>query len=210
MEYHALCPFSRDWLIPWWLRELPAMKVVWHPITEKPYDWPKVHWIQPFVYDRTGARNVPLWAMNKWVDGWQGKFVEDDYYFTLADDDWLEPGFIDKISGINTDFIVVSAARGQHQVSSYPTWPLIAMPEHMNIGQITGSQLISKGRVMKLARWTQENVCGDGRYIMDQWSKYPHESFTFLPDVWERFNFMEPGRYDEAVPIIRELKGVAA
>jgi hypothetical protein len=160
--FHIIMPFSRKYTQEFYINELRKFNIIWHPVSEKPYDWPNEDWIQPLVYDKTGMEIVssPYFAFRKFVEGF--KIVDNDYYFMMSDDDFLEPDFFNKLrhrrkyhdhpnSLIDTDFIIVSLMRGHHMVptSAYPNDILLAHPSNMRLFWISMSQVIIKGKILK-------------------------------------------------------------
>ena len=217
MAFHILMPFSREATKDFWLREIGKLNnagqgnflppaVIWHPIVEESHTWPDLPWLQPFAYQRdAGTKCVCLNAINKFLSG--AALVDDDYYCFLADDDFFEPGFFTKLAGINTSLIMVSAARGQQQPpgSEYPCHPLIASIFKMKMGLCTGSQLIIKGRALRPLRFVESHD-SDGILIEQLWNSCPHEQFCFMPDVWTWFNYLEPGRWNDAPKVLTDYR----
>ena len=53
-----------------------------------------------------------------------------------------------------------------------------------------------KGRIFKTISF-EADPCADGFMIEKLWSEYPHESFTFMPQVYHWFNYFEDGRWND-------------
>ena len=208
-------PFSREYTKEFYIDNLRPFNIIWHPISEKPYDWPMEDWIQPLVYDKTGMKIKlsPFFALKKFFENYE--IINDDYYFELSDDDFLEPDFINKLnnrnkfcdfpnSRIDTNFIVVSLMRGHNMVptSGYPNSTLIAHPDNMRLYWASMSQIIIKGKIFKdtylefILKYGTLSLPLDGFYIQHLWNTYPGSSFTFVPEVYQWFNYLEPGRWN--------------
>lgn len=216
-QFHIIMPFSRRYTKDFYIERLRPHHIIWHPVSEKPYDWPNESWIQPLVYDKTGMQVVtsPYFALNKFVNATD--LVDNDYYFMMSDDDFIEPEFFNKIrharkycdhpeSFIDTDFIVVTLMRGHNRVptSGYPNDVLQAHPRNMRVFWVSLSQVLIKGRILKETHtWCSPDngPCADGVYIQKLWDTYPGSHFTFVDDACQWFNYLEPGRWNGA-PIL--------
>ena len=225
--FHVIMPFSRGYTKDFYVEKFRPLNIIWHPVSEKPYDWPNESWIQPLVYDKTGMQVVtsPYFALRKFVSklAAQNKIVDEDYYFMMSDDDFLEPEFFNKIrnrrkycdhpdSSIDTDFIVVTLMRGHHKVptSGYPNDVLLAHPSNMRLFWMSMSQILIKGRTLKdtyMMCSLDHGPCGDGLYIQYLWGTYPGSHFTFVDDACQWFNYLEPGRWDGA-PVYTNYKHI--
>lgn len=211
--FHIIMPFSREYTKKFYINNLKSFNIIWHPVSEKPYEWPNEDWIQPLVYDKTGMEIIssPYFAFKKFVEGFE--IIDDDYYFMMSDDDFLEPNFFNKLrhwrkycdhpnSFIDTYFIIVSLMRGHHMVatSGYPNDILLAHPNNMRLFWISMSQIIIKGKILKdtYLKCSTDHGCCDGLYIEYLWSTYPGCHFTFVSEVYQWFNYLEPGRWDGA------------
>lgn len=211
MKFNIITPFSRPenkQIFIDHLREFRKdVELNFYPTIEiKPEtnDWnfPNEDWIRPFRYELPqgfkrgdfGLR-VCMYALNNFIDF--GDIRDKEYYITMSDDDFIEPDFFKKLQGIDSDFIVTSMKRGDrvtekgHGVST-----LMGQPENMRTFHISGEQVISKGRIFKLNHF-EYLPHGDGVMIEKWWREYPYESFTFVPDAYFWFNYLEPGRYNK-------------
>lgn len=196
MKFHVFMAMSREWTIPFWLEQLEPLDVIWDVLSEKPLPLPEKDWIKPFLYDRGDSICVNHHGFNEWLKN--QTVVDEDYYVMLADDDFFEPGFLDKLRAVTTPFIVVSCKRGDNAVGKYSNSTLWASPDNMRRSSITGSQLITRGDIFKKHRFGEAHWQEDGVYIENRWREYPHDLFTFLPEVFQLFNYLEPGRYNDA------------
>jgi hypothetical protein len=219
-------PFSREYTKEFYIDNLRPYNIIWHPISEKKYDWPNEDWIQPFIYDKTDIeiQLIPFFALKKFLEDY--KIIDDDYYFELSDDDFLEPDFINKLntrrrfcdvpnSHINTNFIIVSLLRGHNMTttSGYPTAPLIAHPDNMRLFWTSMSQIIIKGKIFKdsYLKYLETNHISfkpggqiiplDGLYIQYLWNTHAGSSFTFVPEAYQWFNYLEPGRWNKMIDV---------
>lgn len=198
MKYHILTPFSRGKNKEGILENFHRPNVIFHPIMEfcKYFEFPKEDWIKPFGYNRDSHINdkrVCFHAVNKFLD--KNILVDEDYYIYLADDECVEPGFFQKIKHINTDFILVSMKRGDYKAKSgYGTNTLIPSSRCLSRSRIGWEQLLIKGRILKNERF-RNHITADGQFIGSLWKRYPHKDFTFFPDAYVWFNYLEPGRW---------------
>lgn len=103
-------------------------------------------------------------------------------YMILCDDDFTSEGFFDKIP--DEDVVVVSMDRGLDV--------LRARPEMMKIGRVGGEQVIVKGKILKNYRYGLSAV-GDGEMIEKMVKNC--EKFTYVPDAYVMFNWLEDGRH---------------
>jgi len=205
MTYHLVTPFKREHLIPFWVKEIERLgDVIYHPISEKKLPFPESDKIQPLVYEKPELPyyGVIIHALNMFIKN--HKFVDDDYYVISSDDDCWETDFFDKIKHVTSDFIVVSLKRGDHQVNSpYGIDTLLAAPQNIRVGRISGNQIIMKGHILKKHQFdTREPAVSDGRFLEMLWYTYKHDDFTFVPDAYMYFNYLEPGRFDAANGVV--------
>jgi len=206
VKYHILTPFSRGQNMKKILKNFGRLNVVFHPIINDHFDFPKEGWIKPFTFvlepsvKKQSYYRVYYYALNKFLDS--KTLVDNDYYMFLSDDDFLEPTFFKKIEGINSDFIIVSMKRGDNMPKGtrYGTRTLGASWKVMGKRGIGGEQIIVKGKILKNERF-RKNIIGDGWFIRKMWKRHPHKNFTFVKDAYVWFNYLEPGRWDEkAIP----------
>lgn len=200
MKYHILTPFSRVENREAILKNFHRPNVIFHPIINTPIEFPKEDWIQPFTFViDSPVEFICYYALNKFLDA--NTLVEDEYYWFLSDDDFIEPDFFEKIKGIDSDFIMVSCKRGDHRTNkkfSPSTGDLICKPSRMALTWVGGEQLLIKGKRLQNERFIERQT-GDGNKIRRLWDKYHHVGFTFVPDAFVWFNYLEPGRWDNVV-----------
>lgn len=207
MKFNILTPFSRKQNMKYLLDNLRDTGVTLYPIIEmkkgmeNDIEFPLEDWIKPFHYvvpdgfdrGREGL-HVCQYSLNLFIES--GLINDDEYYITMADDDFVEPGFFEKLKGIDTDFIVTSVKRGDNVTAKgYGTDTLIGAPENMQLYKISGEQVIFKGKVLKENRFVMD-PCADGIMIEKMWYEHPHENFTFVPDAYFWFNYLEDGRWN--------------
>lgn len=196
MKYHILTPFSREKNMKAILDNFNRPNVIFHPLINSPIDFPNEDWIRPFKFELEKPVHYPCFqAWNKFFE--KGEIKNDDYYLFISDDDFLEPEFFEKIKDINSEFIVVSMKRGNHTVSTsgYGINTLNASWRVMGRRGIGTEQIIVKGKYLKSIRF-RDKITADGEFIGELWKTYPHSDFTFVPNAFVLFNYLEEGRYD--------------
>lgn len=195
MKYHILTPFMREENLRLILNNFKNPNVIFHPIIDKPIEFPNEDWIKPFTFTPdAGIKRITFHAWNKYIAS--GNLIDDDYYLFISDDDFLEPGFFEKIKDISTDIILVSMKRGDNTTKSgYSTNTLVPNWRVLMRSRIGTEQLIIKGRILKNERF-HDNITADGQFIGMLWKKYPHGCFTFKTDAYIWFNYLEPGRWN--------------
>lgn len=129
-----------------------------------------------------------------------GDVVGSDRYVFLPDDDWLEPGFFEKIDSYTEPLIMVGMLRGQHTPTNpgHPTWPLIPARSSLSYGFTAFEQGIFSGQLLRDLR-------GSAEWMLQ--TNQPNEALLFhaarnndtayVPDVNIWFNYLEPGRWDK-------------
>ena len=196
MKYHILTPFNREENKKPLLENFKRPNVVFHPLIDRPIEFPKEAWIKPFSFKRgPGIKNIAFHAWDKYFDS--GKLIDDDYYLFISDDDFLEPDFFKKIEDINTDVILVSMKRGDNVTAArYGTETLIPRWHLLQRSRIGTEQLIAKGKILKNERF-RDLYNADGLFIGTLHRKNPHQNFTFKTDAYIWFNYLEPGRWNK-------------
>ena len=126
----------------------------------------------------------------------------------MNDDDGYEDEFFNKlIKSINhsntnnqsNDLIICSMLRGNQipndviPVRRHPTNTLYALPTNMKIGHVGLEQFIAKGKILKKHK-IPLTTCGDGELIQKLTSEY---DVLYLPELYVRFNYFEPGRWNK-------------
>lgn len=201
MKYHILTPFNREENKDLILENLKNPNVIFHPLIDKPIKFPKKDWIQPFIFTPDpGIRWVVYNAWNKYLAS--GKLIDDDYYMFISDDDFLEPGFFNKIKDVDTDIILVSMKRGDNVTKSGSTSTLVPGRGRMLRSWVATEQLIIKGKIIKNERFIDQHSA-DGCLISSLWGKFPRKYFTLKPDVYVWFNYLEAGRWNSAIKLIK-------
>lgn len=128
------------------------------------------------------------------------KFEENDRYIFLCDDDWIEPGFFEKLDNITEPMIIVGMLRGQHTPTDpgHPTWPLIPSPSSLHYGFTGFEQGIFTGKILRdmrqeAAGWVLRSVPNE-MMLFKAAERYPT---AYVPGVNVWFNYLEPGRWDK-------------
>lgn len=196
MKYHILTPFNRDENMKLILANFHRPGVVFHPLINRPIEFPRESWIKPFFFTPDpGIKWVVYNAWNKFLNS--GQVVDDEYYMFICDDDFLEPDFFKKIKDIKSDIIMVSMKRGDHGLKAGSNSTLIPHWRRMARSWVATEQLIIKGKIIKNERFIDQ-LTADGWLIGNLWRKLPHELFTFKTDAYIWFNYLEPGRWNSA------------
>lgn len=205
MRYHVLMPFHRIKNKNIIIKHLRQFNVVLHPIINESIEFPKENWIKPFVFGSPPpeVRWVYYYALNKFIG--RAEIIDDDYYMFLSDDDFIEPNFFEKLKGIDTDFIVVSMKRGDNAPPGARTGAGVLTCSWRKMGRkgMGGEQLILKGKHLKNEKFLDMHIA-DKKFASKMWFLNAHENFTFIPDAYIWFNFLEPGRWKEAKKILEK------
>ena len=94
--------------------------------------------------------------------------------------------------------IVFSHKRGQHIPAPPPrdfgTSDLIAAPENMIVGKVSGEQYFVHSSLLEGFRFAHHGCC-DGQLVQALHEQAPGE-FRFVPDYFIPFNALEPGRWE--------------
>lgn len=197
MKFHLLTPFSREENKEAILKNFHRPEVIFHPIINKPIEFPHEDWIRPFTFTLLPNLKWPYYyALNKFIDA--NEFVDDEYYQFINDDDFMEPDFYQKLEGITTDFIVVSIKRGNTMAPNlkYSINTLTARSGCMGSRYMAGEQFILKGKYLRGYQFQQIHIA-DGKLSSYMWGKYPHKDFTFVKNAYIWFNYLEPGRWNK-------------
>ena len=131
-----------------------GMNVILHPILfrDEVIEFGEP-WIKPFVIDEPSKLCTVLmpgtYKRNRWIEAHE--LEPEDYYLTVDDDDFYEPGAFEAVRKEDADIVIISMKRGVQvpEVASperaYPTSTLVASPENMRIGRISAQQMFVKG-----------------------------------------------------------------
>jgi hypothetical protein len=179
------------------------MGVTWHPVLFKDenvvtFDKP---WIEPFILDHSqdgfeGFIDKGYHKKNEFIR--LADIEDEDYYCILDDDDMAELGVFTKIAQMDDDCVVVSMKRGFHTPADvaparrYPTTTLIAAPENMQVGDVSGQQYITKGRIFRQLHFQENYHCADGAVAV--WLKERFQ-IRYEPDLYVLFNYFEKERW---------------
>ncbi len=167
---------------------------MFHPLIDKPIEFPKENWIEPLTLIPDPNVRHPMYNIwNKFIES--GKLIDDDYYLFISDDDFFEPDFLKKLKNVKTDIVLVSMKRGDNSTPKGSASTLVPNPRRMRRSWIALEQLIIKGRLIKNERFLDWHNA-DGYLIGNLWRKYPHDIFTFKTDAHVWFNYLEPGRWN--------------
>jgi hypothetical protein len=127
---------------------------------------------------------------------------DDDYYVCVDDDDMYEPKVFDSIKQMDDDIVIISMKRG-YQIPKdaaierrYQTNTLIAHPDNVKLGSISGQQSFVKGKIFKEHLFDEEYQAWD--YLMATHHKATGEQIAYRPDLYALFNYYEPGRWEKS------------
>lgn len=186
----VITPFSRKENKELLLKVLEG-KCNWTVLVDEDMDFPS--WVTVKKYDKPPVRDNVCpsnWLFNEFISEGLDSEIQ---YMVLCDDDSVEEGFFEKIP--NEDVVVVSMKRGDYPVQgrycAYATNTLVAAPENIGIGMISGEQVIIKGKILRNHRYGLSAI-GDGQMIL----RIAEENkFTYVPDAYVYFNYFEDGRW---------------
>lgn len=200
MRYHyrVITPFTRfENLVPL-SRMLKCEGIFWHPILndDLPFGIHNILWIEPWYCPKPEEGFNPVHsAINFFLS--RATIHPEDRYLFLMDDDWWEPGFLEKLDKHEGELLICSMLRGQHQPPKglpYGTDPLTAAPENLKVGHVGAEQLIVSGRLLKDCKFGPEPFA-DG-LLIEKLAKEHKVEFVPEANVW--FNYLEPGRWEKA------------
>jgi len=203
-QVHLITPFYRLDLKEKLVSTYLPMNIIWYPImfqdekTEFNESWIIPHIISSHSKDCKAL--IPgNFKRNLFIKNCE--IIDNDYYVTVDDDDAYEAGVFDKIKRMDNDIIIISMKRGYNIPRSvipsrrYPTNTLIAAPEAVNIGSISGQQLFVKGRIFKKHLFDENSLCWDGEMAIHH--KESGEQIRYEPNLYALFNFFEAERWEE-------------
>lgn len=129
-------------------------------------------------------------------------FRDDQWYCFLCDDDWIPAGFF---SGLAKKIVpkdklaIVGMLRGNSIPTNpgHPTWPLIPSPDSLRYGFVGFEQGIFEGGALRDYRSNHAIGLADpNELVLITMAK--ERGAAFIPDLNVWFNYLEPGRWDEA------------
>jgi hypothetical protein len=161
-----------------------------------------------YVCENLHTGDAAYSKFNKYIDDNKHKIIDHDYYMFLMDDEIIPSGFVASLKKTDSPVVFVSAKRGQKipQRAKYkhqhPTTDLVAHPNNVCVGSISACQIIVKGSVLKQMEFKTNNPCADGMMAMWLKSKFP---VAYLPNLFIKFNYLEPGRWNIPIPLIKHI-----
>lgn len=203
-KIHVVMSFSRQNLKETLIDAYRPMGIIWHPIVFE--DEAKKaafteEWIRPAIIPGNAPAPdfvaVGTQKVNHFIR--ECAIINEDYYCIPADDDMYEPGVFDAIRDMDDPVIFISMKRGYNVPPNLPPEKryeyntLIAHPDNVQIGMISGEQFFVKGDIFKTL-YFDTRQCADGEIAMQLKDKYP---IRYEPDLYALFNFYEPGRWDK-------------
>jgi len=201
-QIHLIIPFSRPENKELLIEAYRPMNIIMHPIMfqdeEIEFNEP---WIKPYVIQMENKDCTVLmpgtYKRNHWIKN--NEIIDDDYYVTADDDDMYEAGVFDAIKKLDDDIVIISMRRGNFipagvsNTRRYPTWPLLAHPNNVKIGEISAQQSFVKGKIFKDHLFNEEYHCWDGEIAVHH--KEHGEQIKYEPKLYALFNYFEPGRW---------------
>ena len=207
-EIHLVMPFSRPENKGKIMDAYRGLNVILHPIIfrDEAIEFGEP-WIRPYVIDEPSKLCTVLmpgtYKRNRWIEAHE--LEPEDYYLTVDDDDFYEPGAFEEVRKEDADIVIISMKRGVQvpEVASperaYPTSTLVASPENMRIGRISAQQMFVKGKLFKTHPHNEESHCWDGE--LAEHYQASHKNTVFLSQVYALFNYFEPGRWTPGLKV---------
>ena len=202
LQIHLVIPFYRIYLKDVLIEAYRPMDVILHMVMfqdeEVAFDEP---WIFPVVIpmdSKDCTDQHPECFKRNWFITGGSQIFNDDYYVCVDDDDMYEPGVFDAIKKMNDDIVIISMKRGLNvpkdavESRQYPTDALLADPDNVFDGGISGQQMFVKGHVFKDHSFETE---GHWDFAMAYHYKIT-ETIRYEPDLFALFNYYEPGRWE--------------
>lgn len=196
MKYNVVTPFSRFQNLKMMYAHIKSHGVQWHLLLDQNNNF-KPLFSEPWVICHYAPPCQPFWRawrnhLNEFIR--IGTINPEERYIILNDDDFVEPGFFEKIDKHTGEFLVCSMMRGQRIPPgghNHPTDTLMACPENMQVGRVGCEQMIVSGRLLSQIRFA-DDLCADGIAIVELAKKHPP---VYVPEAYVWFNFLEPGRW---------------
>lgn len=207
-KVHLVMPFYRKENLQKIVDAYRPMNVILHPImfADEVQDFGsnEDHWIESFIIESESsdckAERVECFKRNKFI--FAHTFIDSDYYVCVDDDDMYEPNVFSEVSKMDSEIVIVSMKRG-YQIPKdaspsrqYHTNTLIAHPDNIEIGFISGQQSFVKGKIFKQHSFHEEYQAWDG------WMAIKHrdsgKQIAYRPELFALFNYYEPGRWEKS------------
>ena len=204
-KIHLVMPFYRQENKDKLIEAYRPMGVILHPIMFQD-DVVEFNesWIEPFLIPTDSSEckvgRVECYKRNKFI--FKHTFIDDDYYVCVDDDDMYEPNVFNEVSKMDDDIVIISMKRG-YQIPKdttierrYHTNTLIAHPDNIEIGRISGQQSFVKGHIFKQHSFHEEYQAWDG--LMAIRHKESGQQIAYRPELYALFNYYEPGRWEKS------------
>jgi hypothetical protein len=204
MNFHAVMPFYRQYLVPELIAHFEAMSLIWHPVCDYADIIPFQHsenqreWIQPVLCKPLLPSDQCYRKNNDFIE--TGNIIDEDYYGFIHDDDMYIPGFITKIKQQTAKIIFYSMSRGDVCPDDNHPWKWPPIPIILNtsadihVAGIDMCQYIVKGEILKQTRFGNASVCDDGFYAENLKNRWPAD-YIIMPEIGINFNYLQKGRY---------------
>lgn len=208
LNIHLVIPFYRQENKNSLIELYRPMRAILHPIMfeDENTEWNE-SWIDPVVIPMKSSA-VKGVVISNFKRNWFIKncpINDNDYYVTVDDDDSYESNVFDEIKKHDDDIVIISMKRGNHipqgvnPLRKYCTNTLEAAPENVQIGEISGQQSFVKGHIFKAHLFDEQSGTWDGE--MAEHHKESGEQITYRSDLYAKFNYFEPGRWDKDLKI---------
>ena len=162
-------------------------------------------WVRPLVIHAQPLANAVAIKLNAGLDQIE-RMGFDGWVLPCSDDDLLPADWVAHLwPGRDKAVLVTNCKRGQHQTPQpgYDITDLLAAPENMVVGRVTGSQAAIHASLLERLRFAH-HACADGMMIQALHERMP-EQFHYAPDCFVAFNALEPGRWDKG-ELLKVLK----
>ena len=206
---HLIMPFSRHHLKETLENAYRPMDIMWHPILFEDEARVSVFnepWIEPVIIPEPAPPpdfiSVGALKINHFIK--TSLMINEDYYCIPSDDDMYQTGVFDRVKEFDDDVVIISMKRGHNipegvpQEKRYPTCPLLAHPDNVREGMISGEQYFVKGRIFKRLKFEPVQN-SDGQVAEYLKANY---KIRYEPYLYAMFNYYEPGRWNKKDPDI--------
>jgi len=202
VNIHLIMPFSRPENKEKLIEGYRPMNIILHPIMflDEEIEFGE-SWIVPVVIpiEHKDCKSfMPGCFKRNWFIQ-NEVIIDNDYYLNVDDDDFYEEGVFDEVKKMNDEAVFISMKRGDNipeglpRERQYPTYPLLAYPYNVRVGEISTQQFIVKGRLYKGKLHNETIHHWDGLLAL-YWKNTVQVAYR--PDLFALFNYFEKGRWE--------------